>query len=307
MSFANKEGLCRPQEVKMAAQVNGTSFNDTFTFYQETRDKWTWGYANGTFILLTGHHPYQEGFIRHTNWEGSWNTKADGGVWSGEPGQGHNDFSATIYAGAGNDVISGTNAYNLDVYGEEGNDTITGYHGTIDGGADHDEIYAYNATVFGGTGSDTITASNSTVYGDLIGSGAGDDTINAHNSTVYSGAGEDWISVSDNNHASSLFGDGGVDILDLSQLILSTGAGATIDLRDSGGLSRTHVFDDNNRSITYKDFEAVIGTRYADHVTMGDYGKQFASTGGGNDTIIGSDGSDYILSLIHISEPTRPY
>lgn len=103
---------------------------------------------------------------------------ADNTVWTyaevlqqGIYGTANNDSislsqAATIYAGAGNDTITGSNGDDA-IYGGDGNDTLKGNAGNdyFDGGAGDDTITAgagNNIVVFGeGYGNDTVTISNS--------------------------------------------------------------------------------------------------------------------------------------------------
>ncbi|SBW01179.1 hypothetical protein KL86DPRO_11912 [uncultured delta proteobacterium] len=135
----------------------------------------------------------------------------------------------TIFAGDGNDVITGGNAGSNEIHAGAGNDVIrAGNMGdeiwadsgnnTIYGGAGDDTIYGGSGdnVIYGGTGNDTIYGGtgNNTIYGNDPTGGTGNNTIYAGGSegttsTVYGGDGNDEIYAGLGNDV--LYGGGGSD------------------------------------------------------------------------------------------------
>lgn len=114
-------------------------------------------------------------------------------------------YGANIYAGDGDDTISGNGWYKA--YGEGGDDTISG------GGANLASTFTY-----GGDGNDTITTSSEAIRRVIYG-GNGNDTFNlgksygGTNNTVYGEDGDDTFIVNSGSINASLFGGSGTNLL----------------------------------------------------------------------------------------------
>ncbi|MFO0945674.1 MAG: hypothetical protein U1D30_06980 [Planctomycetota bacterium] len=218
-------------------------------------------------------------------------------------GEGDDDIDASeastslaleLYGGAGADTIGGGIANDY-VEGGAGNDSIAGGGGTdtLDGGVGDDILESGPAgsanLLLGGDGNDL-----------LVGSGGDDDTLDgeAGDDTLDGGAGDD-ILVGGEGHDVYRFIDGdlgsdvlvenldeGTDTLDFSLFSY----GVHLDLADDA----EQVVQAGELSLTLwsdLDFEVVIGSGYADHIT-GNETDNVLLGGGGADTLVGGDGND---------------
>jgi len=183
------------------------------------------------------------------------------------------------------------------ILGGDGNDTIEGGAGndTLDGGSGLNLLSYYNAksgvTVdltltsaqnTGGAGVDTVSnfqRINGSAYGDTLRAGAG-----AHQVAAYGGADLVYIDAG----ASGAF-DGG-DGLDTLSFARAT-QGATASL----GLTTTQTTGIG--SMAFLNFEAIVGSAYADKLTGGG-GNDSLAGGGGADTLAGGAGADVFRYLL---------
>jgi Ca2+-binding RTX toxin-like protein len=195
-----------------------------------------------------------------------------------------------------NDQLNGDGGANV-IVGGLGNDTIEGGLGndTLDGGGGVDMLSYYHATAgvtvdltlttaqnTGAAGIDTLSHFqdlHGSLFNDTLRAGAG-----AH--TVASYAGADLIYI-DNGAAGSYDGGAGIDTLSFAK--------ATSAVKAS--LATTAVQATGIGSMSFANFEAVVGTAYADSLT----GSGLANTltgGGGADTLVGGAGGDVFRYLL---------
>jgi Ca2+-binding RTX toxin-like protein len=195
-----------------------------------------------------------------------------------------------------NDQLNGDGGANV-IVGGLGNDTIEGGLGndTLDGGGGVDMLSYYHAAA-GVTVDLTLTTAQNTgaaridtlshfqelhgsLYDDVLRAGAG-----AHTVASYAGADLFYI---DNGAAGAYDGGAGIDTLSFAK--------ATSAVKAS--LATTAVQTTGIGSMSFANFEAVVGTAYADSLT----GSGLANTltgGGGADTLVGGAGADVFRYLL---------
>ncbi|HSH91824.1 MAG TPA: calcium-binding protein, partial [Ramlibacter sp.] len=225
---------------------------------------------------------------------GAVNVNIATGVASGANGDDVLSGFLGILSGLGNDVLTGNSSDNF-FYGGLGNDTISGgagndrssYHtapsavtvnlttGTSSGGGGNDRLISIEH-LRGSEHADTLTGDkNSNDFqaregNDTVSAGSGEDT-------VYGGLGND-----------SMDGGSNDPVLGYDWLGYSTASGSvTVNL-----LAGTSSGAEGND--TFVNFEAVLGSAFADTIT-GDAGDNVLRGNGGNDTIDGgAGGNDWI-------------
>ena len=181
-----------------------------------------------------------------------------------------------IHAGAGDDVITGTQFYaehpetQYFVYGEAGNDQITGL-GYLDGGTGNDEIHG-KGHLLGGDGDDLISGEG------ILEGQAGNDTLTGQGQ-LYGGEGQDNLILDalGYENAGSLSGGGGNDTLTVA-------------------VNRRQFVDENNKSgfTQNEDGYLVIQNNGITEAQRAVY----IEGGKGNDTIYGSFGDEiYLFNL----------
>lgn len=140
-----------------------------------------------------------------------------------------------------------------------------------------------NDQITGGTGDDAIFGN---AGDDRIAGGDGNDVLSGGSGTdnVAGGAGNDGIQF-DQSGNDTLDGGAGNDTLDF--YVRWNGAGVTLDLRSA---SKVTI---GGRSITLSGFENLVGTTYADKLTLGS-AAGFIGGLDGNDTLAGSKLNDVL-------------
>ncbi|MGA7180289.1 MAG: hypothetical protein WBX11_11965 [Thiobacillaceae bacterium] len=224
------------------------------------------------------------GYVGPAIWPEANIVEPDGGVPAG-------GGSETIFGGAGNDIIWGSNgpgnyidigqgnstvfsgAGNDTVFAGAGNSTINGQAGDdyIEGGSGNQYIEggSGNNTIFGGTGSDTLYAGQA---------GSNWDTFNQGNNYVDGGTGNSLI-----------FGAGGNDTL-------IAGSGSTTIL---GGAGNESMEGGDGHSVLYSGSSQGVGSDTlvagnGDNTLYGGQGTDFIYGGNGTDVIYGGSGATEI-------------
>jgi Ca2+-binding RTX toxin-like protein len=199
-------------------------------------------------------------------------------------GQGGND---TVYAGPGNDMINSTSGDDM-LFGEGGNDIITfgsaDSSGSADGGYGNDTITANGGgSLTGGEGNDTLSGS---AFGNTFTGGLGFDTING-------GAGNDFIGIEDSDVVNA---GGGTDVLNFNFSAATVGFSIDLSTLWSGGTVTYGTGSIRNA----EDVLGYVGSAFDDVFILGSGAPigadaRFLTSGGGNDTITGSNGADQIV------------
>ncbi|NMF99635.1 cadherin-like domain-containing protein [Aromatoleum toluolicum] len=187
------------------------------------------------------------------------------------------DGNDALSGGAGNDILRGGLGNGDSMDGGSGSEDLLDYsNGTSainftlvqssnsmliangTGGLGNNDTYANMEGVIGTGNSDTITGSSSN---DIIRGGGGNDTLD---------------------------GAGGNDLLDFSD------ATGSISFALVQGSSATPFSATGLGTDSYKNFEGIIGTAFADTLTGSSSADELRG-GGGNDTIAGGDGNDRLV------------
>jgi len=220
-----------------------------------------------------------------------------------------NILSKTIYAGAGNDIISARSVLNnartsANFFGEDGDDSLTGgiYNDTLDGGVGNDTLEggAGNDTFFGGAGADLLQGEdgNDVIYGwlgaDLIFGGAGADQLfgEQDNDTVWGWLGDDRIGGQDGDDR--LYGEAGNDTI--------WGDAGNDQLGGNDGADRLYGFGDNDTLWGDGGDDELRGGQGADQLfgfadndlLDGEDGADQLRGGTGLDTLLGGQGNDFL-------------
>jgi len=187
-------------------------------------------------------------------------------------------FANVIQGGAGNDTIEGGAGDDV-LDGGSGVNLLSYYHATAGVTVDLTLAGAQNT---GSMGVDTLSNFqnlNGSAYGDTLRAGAG-----SHAVAAFGGADTVYI---DNGAAGSY--DGGADVDTLSFAKATSGVKAS--------LAVTSVQATGIGSMSFANFEAIVGSAYADSLT----GSALANTltgGGGVDTLVGGAGADVFRYLL---------
>lgn len=221
-----------------------------------------------------------------------------------------------LHLGDGNDIVSAGNAalapahgstptHGLTVYAGGGNDRISGtrYDDIIDGGSGNDSIYA-------GAGNDFIQSSTGN---DLIYGGDGDDNIRwgqgnfnevVGNDTIFGGGGNDLINI----WIKDGYTENGTGVRVNINKVFEDGAMRGTAITDLGGERSTLRFQGFEQGWTHEGKDVVSGahaiiegtegmqfnTRWGDDVLTGTRGDDVLEGGNGRDTITGGAGNDLI-------------
>ena len=254
------------------------------------------GNGNGADTLdLSTAGNYQASFIDGRGGADTLTGGAAGDIFIGGTGNG----ADTLIGSAGNDLLIGGDG-NDTLSGRAGNDVLRGGVGSndsMDGGAGNEDLLDFSdGTVginFTLTQGGTLASPNNIVNG-TGGLGNNDTYLNmegvigtSFNDTISGSSSNDIIRGGAGNDA--LDGAGGsADLLDFSD---ST-AGLVFTLTQSSSL--TTVSAPGLGTDTYKNFEGVIGTGFADTLTGSSLADELRG-GGGNDVINGLAGNDRIV------------
>ncbi|CAN7687633.1 calcium-binding protein [Variovorax sp. LjRoot84] len=249
--------------------------------------------SGGNNVNLTGVASYQGSYI---DGKAGVDTLSDGAFQSVLVGSGGNDG---LNGNAGSDLLIGGD--NVDTLsGGAGNDVLRGgsNNDTIDGGTGTEDLIDFSDASGAAGITFTLTQSSSdTTFNTPSAAGLGNDTYrniegvigtasadtltgSASNDILRGGAGSD-----------TLDGAGGAgDLLDLSDGT----AGLTFTLTQGSSATSFNASAAGLGSDTYKNFEGVIGTAFADTITGSASADQLRG-GGGNDAIDGLGGDDRIV------------
>jgi trimeric autotransporter adhesin len=196
----------------------------------------------------------------------------------------------TVYAGAGNDVVS-LFAGNDVAHGGIGNDTVTGGEGndSITGNEGNDVLAGDNGndTLVGSDGLDSLTGGDGE---DLLQGGAGNDTIagGVGNDTLDSGA-----------DADTLFGGLGNDTYNIE----GTASGDIVDEIGGDGIdtvfsTTTYTLTSGVENLTLVEVvsSTAVGTgNTLANIIIGNSGNNILNGGDGNDTLNGGAGDDTLF------------
>ncbi|MDP9964697.1 VCBS repeat-containing protein [Variovorax paradoxus] len=238
---------------------------------------------------------YQASFIDGRGGADNLTGGAAGDVFIGGSGNG----ADTLLGSSGNDLLIGGDG-NDTLSGGAGNDVLRGGLGSndsMDGGAGSEDLLdfsdgtvAINFTLVQSAASTSIVngtggLGNNDTYQNIegvIGTGLADTlTGSASNDIIRGGAGND-----------TLDGAGGTgDLLDFSDGT----AGLTFTLTQSSSTTSFNASAAGLGTDSYRNFEGVIGTAFADTITGSASNDQLRG-GGGNDVINGLAGDDRIVS-----------
>ncbi|SDH36793.1 VCBS domain-containing protein [Variovorax sp. OV700] len=244
-------------------------------------------------IDLSTSGTYQASFIDGRGGADNLTGGTGGDVFIGGSGSG----ADTLLGSSGNDLLIGGDG-NDTLSGGAGNDVLRGGIGngdTMDGGAGSEDLLdfsdgtlAVNFTLVQsaastGIANGTAGLGNNDTYQNIegvIGTGLADTlTGSASNDIIRGGAGND-----------TLDGAGGAgDLLDFSDGT----AGLTFTLTQSSSTTSFNASAAGLGTDSYKNFEGVIGTTFADTITGSALNDQLRG-GGGNDVINGLAGDDRI-------------
>ncbi|MFS2206072.1 VCBS domain-containing protein, partial [Variovorax sp. Varisp36] len=245
-------------------------------------------------IDLSAAGTYQASFIDGRGGADNLTGGAGGDVFIGGSGNG----ADTLLGSSGNDLLIGGDG-NDTLSGGAGNDVLRGGLGSndsMDGGAGTEDLLdfsdgtvAVNFTLVQSAASTTIVngtggLGNNDTYQNIegvIGTGLADTlTGSASNDIIRGGAGND-----------TLDGAGGTgDLLDFSDGT----AGLTFTLTQSSSSTSFNASAAGLGTDSYRNFEGVIGTAFADTITGSASNDQLRG-GGGNDVINGLAGDDRIV------------
>ncbi|MCR6629030.1 MAG: DUF4114 domain-containing protein [Magnetospirillum sp.] len=220
--------------------------------------------------------------------------------------------SKTIYAGDGDDTVSG-NSYTNTVYGGSGNDTIrVGEDDTAYGGSGNDVITADQGgcdgtVLIGNSGSDTITGSagKDVIYGDDTGANTDGHTIG--NGFAFAALNISGTTTESAETLTYVIGDlpEGVTLVDAAGRALSENADGSYSLTASqlAGLELKIPTDGSvsslDLSVTAVSHEGVTtaSATTTTHIDLGSFvvdGADNLHGGAGNDTIYGGGGNDHL-------------
>jgi Ca2+-binding RTX toxin-like protein len=249
--------------------------------------------SGGNTVNLAGVASYQGSYI---DGKAGNDTLSDGAFQSVLVGSSGND---QLNGNAGSDLlIGGENNDNLS--GGAGNDVLRGggNNDDIDGGAGAEDLIDFSDAT-GGTGiTFTLTqSSGSTSFNTPASTNLGTDSYRniegvigtANADTLTGSASNDILRGGAGND--TLDGAGGAaDLLDFSD----GAAGLTFTLTQGGSATSFDASAAGLGSDTYRNFEGVIGTAFADTITGSASADQLRG-GGGNDAIDGLGGDDRIV------------
>jgi len=251
------------------------------------------GNSTDTIDLSTA-GTYQASFIDGRGGADDLTGGAGGDVFIGGSGNG----ADTLLGSSGNDLLIGGDG-NDALSGGAGNDVLRGGLGngdTMDGGAGSEDLLDFSdgtlavnftlvqSAALTGIANGTAGLGNNDTYQNIegvIGTGLADTlTGSASNDIIRGGGGND-----------TLDGAGGTgDLLDFSDGT----AGLTFTLTQSSGATNFNASAAGLGTDSYKNFEGVIGTAFADTITGSASNDQLRG-GGGNDVINGLAGDDRIV------------
>ncbi len=202
--------------------ITGGSGNDTFVVggTDGTHDTFGGGAGTDTFHALNA--VTLAGFDAGADSIETWSGATNAGL-TGTSGNETFDLSALtsvtnlafVDGGAGNDIITGSDAWAGDLRGGAGNDVLTGGtdDDTLTGGAGNDILH-------GGGGNDTFVVSGTNDTHDVFDGGAGTDTLQTNGPVTVSGFDSvgDSIEVWTGTKNDQLTGTGADETFDLSNL-----------------------------------------------------------------------------------------
>ena len=253
-------------------QVIGSSYNDKFTSSGTAINYFTGGLGADTFIInsnavisdlgLGGKDSIQvisgtaTAFIASTGWVAS-NASSNAGT-------------VTIF----------TNGYVVDA------SLVSGF------GAFNITNQALATSLIGGAGNDTITAG---AYGDTLKGGGGNDTfiVNSGTATINDFSAQDLLSVGNGATANITLSSNAA--INNSSVAINNNGTVNITSHSSQGVYLNNTVGLGNYTITFDAGGYVTGSKFSDVITdLTSSGVASISTGGGNDTITGSDSiTDY--------------
>ncbi|KQU91036.1 hypothetical protein ASC78_18800 [Variovorax sp. Root318D1] len=241
-------------------------------------------------VDLTGVANYQGSYI---DGKAGGDTLSDGAFQSVLVGSGGND---DLNGNAGSDLLIGGDN-NDDLDGGAGNDVLRGGAGNddINGGAGTEDLIDFSEPTVGAGITFTLTQSSGNTVFNGPGS-LGNDTYRNIEGVIGTAVADTLTGSASND---ILRGGGGNDTLDGAG-----GAGDLLDFSDgTAGLTFTLTQSSSTTSFnasaaglgtdSYKNFEGVIGTAFADTITGSASNDQLRG-GGGNDVISGLAGDDRI-------------
>ena len=248
-------------------------------------------------------------------------------------GQGDDD---NLDGGAGNDQLFGDDGDDT-LTGGSGNDTFYGGPGSdiFDAGAGNDNITDYNVqedvSLDAGDGDDSVTIRNSVITGTFDLASHNVENVNAtllqtdsildgssvtgFNVLIQGGEGNDTITGSDLND--DLRGHDGDDVIDGGANNDTIHDGLGSDTLIGGDGNDIFILSDNDNTIDggagfdevfiAADGVAVTLDLGATSIERINRNSNNTTRASGDDTFDASSQTERVLSLIHISEPTRPY